>query len=123
MADLNIRNVDVTLVTSCKLKALSCGQTLREWVLLILEEAIDVDGRGAGFEQAGPVERAGGRVTVPDVRKAEGDPELLRLVQSMRPELGGRGGSIGSSAHETCKTKSYKDGKRWCEDHQRYYRV
>lgn len=72
---------------------------------------------------AGPAKRSRKRGAVPIVRPPEGDPELLREMQSVRTKLGGRDGSVGASAHANCKTRPYK-GDRWeCLDHHQYFRV
>jgi len=46
MADLNIRNIDVTLVTQLKVDAARHGMTLREWCVRLLGAVSDDKERG-----------------------------------------------------------------------------
>lgn len=88
MADLNIRNIDVTLVTSCKMRAIEGGQTLRDWVVSILKEASDVNRRGSRVEQAGPIERGGNGASVSVLPNSTSEEKLLHSVQLVRDQLG-----------------------------------
>lgn len=122
MSDLNIRNVDVTLVTSLKQEALRLGLTLRALCILKLgvESGIRSEVEGLDAVDAGAkVKRGRKRASVSVLQGGEGNAERLHSVQPLRDQLGQRGEHIeesviaevsGHERHNTYKT----DFGRWC---------
>ena len=126
MPALNIRNVDVTLVTRLKQEALTRGMTLRGYCLAKLEASDDrdpkrndlggVDGANSGRTVSG----SGNRARLPVLRKAKSDTKLIHPVQPLREKLDERDGHIQSSAHEAHRT-FLAGGRRYCSDCKSYY--
>ncbi len=126
MPSLNIRNIDVTLVTSLKQRALSSGMTLRAYCIGILEATHDRDterhdASGVhGADQRGATGGSGKRTAVPVLPKAQGKAQHVHPVQSVREELVQRSGHIEASTYEACKAGGhtvFRAGSGWyCKD-------
>ena len=102
MPDLNLRDVDVTLVTLLKVAAAARGISLKKYVVQTLWFALqegshgkpsDVDGRAERTSEAGSVERSGNDATLPVLQPPQSSKKRLREVQPLRDELAGRGES------------------------------
>lgn len=96
MPALNIRNVDVTLVTSLKQAALASGMTLRDYCLAKLggcngrdAERNDV-GRVHGTDSGRAASGKGNRAELSVLPKTEGGKKQLHPLQSLRSELAGQ---------------------------------
>lgn len=126
MPDLNIRNVDVTLVTSLKQRALASGQTLRSYCIGKLGESDDRDierndiGRVDDSNTGGKNGGGRKRTTVPVLPKAKGKTKHVHPMQPLRNELVQGAGHLQSSSHEGHKTFIAGDG-HWCSDCKESY--
>ena len=125
MADLNIRNVDVTLVTDLKVRALSAGKTLREYCIGLLGGSNGPEGSGSDDSRVAGDEtkdqrRSRVRASVPVVRRSESKAEHVHSVQQARGELVQRGRSEQGPSTEThAEHRTYRNGlKHWCSDCQ-----
>lgn len=119
MPSLNLRNIDVTLVTSLRTKAASLGVTLRGYCISALEDSL-ADIRGTGSIERGPEKRSGNSGTMPVLPQAKSRKKQLHPLQSVRSELASRGngpaqlsqqepgsGKIGSCPHVKGRTEAY----------------
>lgn len=125
MPALNLRKVDVTLVTRLKADAAMAGVTLKDHCVGLLEATrgrSDDDGCGTGAGQTGSTERAGDRTTVPILPKAKSDKKRLHPVYEVRPELE-RGSSDRSPSVSHATHKTFPDGERgtWCSTCKLHY--
>lgn len=130
MPDLNLRNLDVTLVTRLKADAALAGQTLRAHCIRLLEGtngSSNVDVRAAGAIEAESQERSGNGTRLPVVRKTKSKAQRLHPVQPMRDKLaGGRehhGESQGGTLAEVhAGHQTYKAGEQqYCSTCRTYF--
>ncbi len=131
MADLNIRNVDVTLVTRLKVDAAQAGRTLREYCIGLLEGSQDANSRRPGSSSSGETERAGRPAGLSVLRQAKSKAKHVHQVQPVRDELGERDEHHGRSTMEQQpvetsmghdKHTTYLAGtQRYCSDCRCYY--
>ena len=129
MPDLNLRNLDVTLVTRLKTDAALARTTLRAHCIRLLEgsHGIDNDATGPGVLEGRTPERTGDRTRLPIVRKAKSKAQRLHPVQSVRDELDrGRehhGEPEGGALEEVhAGHQTYKAGEQqYCADCKLYF--
>lgn len=91
MPDLNLRNLDVTLVTKLKADAALAHLTLRAHCIRLLGgvngNSDSEPARSGSAQQTRTSQRTGNRTAVPTVRKAKSKAERLHPVQPVRDEL------------------------------------
>lgn len=124
MPALNLRKVDVTLVTRLKADAASARVTLKDHCVGLLEATRgrrDDDGRGSGSSSGSEIERTGNGATMPVLPKAKSSPKRLHPMHEVRAELeSGASDRSASISHATHRT--YRAGnKTWCTDCKLYF--